>query len=478
MNWQINWNNYTRSNKFNLFDFYFGIFITIFVVIGLYLNYFEIGKLYTDSGIFSAVSINLSKGAKLYVDTWENKPPGIFYLFRFCNLFLSAKNSIFFLGLLSHLIIFISIYSFYYLKSKSLISAFPILLLTIHTFFNSKISSEPLTTELYGTALILISILLIEISKNPKYILIALILLGLAPWFKELFLIPSIVILIIFSKINLKNILAFLLPSFLFLILLIINNNLIEFIKMIEFNFFYIQNKTEYLVFNKFNFLHENLGIFFIFLLFLTIYFSVILTIKTKDIKSLKFLLIYISSFIFILVSPYNLGHYLIPILPFLTVSLICITHNNIYNFKPILNLSILIFILAFGSKFEFRFSTKIKKISEDNIEKELNKNKNSTLFIDYSEAAPYYALSEIKHHAFIPIPLRVHFDDNQYGIKNRERLWTELSKNPPQNIITCHTTSFAYWHLPHNNFYETHYQKIDSNLIRFPDPVYLWKRK
>ena len=99
-------------------------------------------------------------------------------------------------------------------------------------------------------------------------------------------------------------------------------------------------------------------------------------------------------------------------------------------------------------------------------------------MFVDYVVKGDYYIKSELIYPSFLPVALPIHFGENTSGLENRERIWQELSKNPPDFLITTYTTSYFSWFLPDSKFYENNYFKIDSIQPENDNVLYLWKHK
>lgn len=466
-------------------NFYFGLITVVTVSVGLLLNIFQPGVIDIDGGIFSAVAYKDLNGGLLYHDAWENKMPGIFYLLE--SLYFIFPNPIyvnFFLTIIVLLIISIGFYliSFHYSKSVFISLFLEIIFLVL--FIQPQFIGDGLSTELFASACLILSLISFyypfQISKiNNEHL--AAFFCGLSIWFKEIFLLLA---LIVFGMIWLKNknkwlILIFFLPSILISTILILQGSFNGFIDSVIYNFAYVSNGEKANYMDKIKMVFESILYPILALVFL--YFYILFQLlKTNKKEAIIFLTLIPASLLLYIISPYSFGHYLIPFVIFLFISLMGLIKIFIENKLPLtmLYLSLIISAFTLGKKVNVKLVYQISAFKHDVISKKLIEDKDASLFVDFVDAVPYYIKGKKKHHAFLPVPLRVHFEDNATGTLNRNRLWKELSENPPKYLITSFTTSFAYWHLPHNGFYEKKYEKTDSVLNKNKEWVYLWQLK
>ncbi len=457
----------------------------IVVNTGLVLNLFQPGVIDVDGGIFSAVAYKDLHGGTLYLDAWENKMPGVFYVLElFYFLFPSPIYANFIITFLLFLVFSIGFYliSFHFTKSIiiSIITEIVFLVLFIHHSF----VGDGLSTELFASACLILSLTCLYYPfrlfkiKNLHF---SAFFCGISIWFKEVFL-PLALIVFVFIWLQSKNkkiLLSFLIPSILFSFILLLQGTFIGFIDSIAYNFEYVSKGEKINYTEKINMVFQSIIAPLIALLFYSIY-AAILLFKTKRKEILLYLSFIPASLLLFFISPYSFGHYLIPTVVFLFISILGIIKLSIENKMPLtlLYVSLLISAYALNKQRDVNLVYRISEFKHDAISKKLSEDKDGTLFIDFVDAVPYYIKSNKKHHAFLPVPLRVHFEDNATGILNRNRLWKELSENPPKYLITNFSTSYTYWHLPHNGFYKKKYEKTDSVLDKNKEWVYLWQLK
>ncbi|MBL7836573.1 MAG: glycosyltransferase family 39 protein, partial [Bacteroidetes bacterium] len=177
---------------------------------GLVLSFIQPGTIITDGGIFSSIAYKDLNGGTLYVDAWENKPPGIFYLIELFMLVIPEPvYAVFILSVLALVGLSLLVYTFIFNSTNSLSAS-----LSLGTIGSAIILFKPncgdgLYTEIYGTLSLVGAMILIHklnLTGKTKYLNYSLILIGLSIWFKEPFVLISIpIILYIFSKGHFKN---------------------------------------------------------------------------------------------------------------------------------------------------------------------------------------------------------------------------------------------------------------------------------
>jgi hypothetical protein len=264
-------------------------------------------------------------------------------------------------------------------------------------------------------------------------------------------------------------------------VLLAVNHSLIPFIQTLQYNFSYTNVKTAIPFTQKWNDININfiqvLPIISIAFLF---YFYSNLQQKENRLAALFWLVFMGASGLMVLLSPYNFGHYYLPLFTFFFFVLV-----QLYTLKEEQNKSNLIFTIVVlislyqtDKKLNPQFEFSIKKYHEDAITRHLSKQNNKTLFVDCVEHGSYYIKTNLLYNTFLPVALPVHFSDDLQGTKNKKRIWKELSDKPSDYLIRTYTTGFYYWSLPHNGFYDKHYELIDSAIQSNTNTLYLYRYK
>jgi 4-amino-4-deoxy-L-arabinose transferase-like glycosyltransferase len=473
-------------------QYYYGLIATLVIALGLFLNNIQPGFILTDGGIFSAIAYKLISGGTLYIDAWENKPPGIFYLIAVFYFVIPSK--VYALYLMSGLFIIATslvLYAITFNVFQSALKSSLFIALALQFIIYPNNIGDGLYTEIYGTFCILLSIYFWDIynQKNQnKFAYLSWFTLGFSCWFKEPFFIVCIPLLIFYLR-ELENkgvikylLLSFFVPSFLILIILFINNSLQGFIEMLVYNFTYLESGEKISFDVKIRDLYNNL-IVKNAIISITFLLLILRKVNSKNqfISKIIWISVLLLSLVFVFLSPYNFGHYYIVFFTLFFVVFIKIYEIGQQDF-PIINLLItpILFISLYqlnktnplNLKFEFNL------YKEDNITKHL-KNANATsLFVDCVEEGGYYIKGNVLYKTSFPVALPVHFKDHFKGIHNRNKIWKDLSTQKPQFIIKNHTTSFFYWHLPHNGFYEKEYNVVDSSLNQLNQKIYLLRNK
>lgn len=475
------------------FKFYFGLIACFIVTIGIFLSFIHLGDLKTDGSIFAAVALKDLNGGTLYINAWENKPPAIFYLIEvFLLIVPNTVYAVFYLTLSSFLLTSFCLYIIILnnLKSYSASILFTILAI-FFTIYGNNIG-DGLCTEIYGTLCILISIVLLLLYQNTNrnvYLIASSMILGLSFWFKEPFVFVCFVLLVInlqslqSRKLKLYYALSIIIPSFIIIVLLYSQNSLFGYIESIKYNISYLNLEEAISLKVKINDLYKNLiypiltaTLFFSYLAYKTL-------INNKTSKEALFqLLFFLSTCIIFGLSPHNFGHYYYPTftLIFIVFSKIYSLYFQAYNIKlkwPLILICIYTFYRIDETQ-KPNWTFEIRPLVNDKFVTYLKKQKGKTLFVDYVVKGDYYLKSGLTYPSFLPVALPIHFGENPSGLKNRERIWKELSSNPPDFLITTYTNSYFSWYLPDSKFYENNYYKIDSILPADDNILYLWKHK
>ena len=469
---------------------YFGFAAIAFIAIGLILNYIQPGTIHTDGGLFGAVAYKDLNGGTLYVDAWENKAPGIFYLLElFMLVSPDPVNALFVAAFSGLLTLSLSLYYIVYKSTKSLSVSLLFTPIALYfTIFKNTIG-DGLYTEIFGMMFLLLGFALsLRDAITKRGLIVALALTGTAFWFREPFIlmvVPLAYLIYLKNKAKISfrvSILALLIPSALFIILLGIGGSLSGFFDMLKYNFFYIGTEEVVSFKVKLNDLYNNL-FHKILPLLLFAGFITYQSIKLKEIKTnvLIILIVFLASFAMVLASPHNFGHYYFPVYVTFFVFVI-IVYGQLQ--EKTMGLKLPIIILCIYTMYQLDDNNKIKftysvtPYQSDKIADFLKKEKDKTLFVDYVTRSDYYLKSEKVPVSFVPVALPIHFQNNVYGLKNREKIWKDLSTKTPDYLITTYTTAYFSWFLPETEFYNKHYEKIDSLKKPDEDIIILWRRK
>ena len=479
--------NLFKSSKSN---FYFGIVATIAVAYGLFLNMIKPGDIDIDSAICGAVANKNSSQGGLYISAWENKPPALIYLLQGLMFFSQNKVYIFFsLALFSAIFLALGIYFLVYKYVQSVTVAIILCTFSFGVIIQPHFYGYGLYTELFCAIFLVYALVFYEYPSIKNHIYIAAIFAGFSFWFKEPCLLAAMSILgLLITKnkqksVQFKLLFYFFLPSIYFILLLMLNGSLIAFIKTIQYNFAYINTQERASLFKKlFDFRTSFIypSIFLILALLMLFYW--LLKKKKLNVEHLFFTLITLSSSLFFILSPYFFGHYYLTfvIMFFVLVGKFYESYKLSVKFTNSLFIAICFYLtyLSINHYVKPQFTYKIHDYQPDNITKKLIAEPNKTLFVDYAYAVEYLIKSNNIHHAFLPVPLSVHFNETPLGIKNRERIWYEMNHPKADFLITTHTTSYFYWSLPNHYFYEEFYEKIDSIHKKDDNVMYLWQLK
>jgi len=473
--------------------FYFGLASVLLISSGLFLAGIQPGDVYTDGGIFSAVALKDLSGGTLYADAWENKPPAIFYLLELFMLAIPEPvYAVFTMAFTAFLTTSLSLYLLIQKYLKSIMASVMFTAIALYFTLNRNNIGDGLYTEIYGTLCILISLVFMErFAENgrPAFVLASAFALGLAPWFKEPFLLICLPVLLIHfrvlktGRLRYKYAIAAAVPGILMMLMLWLQGSLQGFIDGIEYNFRYLQPENAVPAAAKLRDYMQNLinpltGLILLFGLFI---FRNLKHKKTQA-EMLLYLGLMLSSTIFVFLSPYNFGHYYYPsfVLLFVLVAKAFQLHASI---RPdasglLIILLSLYTIYRIDQKQSPKFVFQVRPYHGNNISTFLKGQKGKTLFVDYVVKSDYYIKTGLIYPTFLPVALPVHFSESPQGLKNRAQIWRELSKSPPDFLLTTYTTSYFSWYLPETDFYRKNYEKTDSLQVSGEEILYLWKRR
>lgn len=459
---------------------------------GLVLQYIQPGFILTDGGIFSAIAYKDLNGGTLYVDAWENKPPGIFYLLEcFMLIIPNPVYAVFILVFFALIGIGILTYIYLFECFKSLLLTVLIMGLALFYILNKNVTGDGLYTEIYGTLPILGALVILKIhetSLKKWHIILSHILFGLAFWFKEPFFLLSIIGFFKLqfhsvSRLNwIKALSFFFIPSLFFVLLMAVQGELPAFIEMIKYNITYVSSETVVSAKVKLNEFYNQLLHPLIPLILISTYaLYKAIKDKTSRMNALFILVLWIASSVFIFISPYNFGHYYFPlyVCTFLLIGeTYALMKEKAVLFKtPFIILSIYT-IYQFDQENKFKLVYSIQPYQEDKLIRILKKDKTKTLFVDYVNRGDLYIKAEKVPVTFVPVALPVHFQSNDIGKANRDRIWHDLEEKKPDYVITTFTTAYFSWFLPNSPYYENNYNKIDSLTYPNENILILWKRK
>ena len=466
--------------------------------LGLFMAMVQPGSLFTDGSIFSAVALKDSHGGQLYLNAWENKPPGIYYLIEgFLLLIPNPVYAVYALAVCAFLSIAACQFYIIYRQTESfglsLIIAF---IASYYTVYKNNIA-EGLMTEIYGTACVMIALAVYTHytqHKQFKLLLLGAVSIGGSIWFKEPFALLYVCVLLLFitktkqHTQRLQLFLASLIPTVFCIIMLWIdtdangNRALEGFIDAVKYNFNYLQTDQAIAYKTKLNSLYEHFIRYGIGMLFLMLYMSIkLIRQKGALIDVILMWSIVVSAGFIFWSSPYDFGHYYFPFfaLFYIGFALLYGQFNRLYKGSLTLTVGLLgLFQMYAIDKTPLKLNYELQTYQEDNIVKTLKKHPNKTLFVDYVNKGDYYLKSGLNYTTFLPVALQVHFNESPQGLKNRERIWKELSQDKPDFLITTHTTSYFSWFLPDPDFYKSNYTKVDSVIKVDENPVYLWQLK
>ncbi len=479
--------NIFNSNKSN---FYFGIVACVIIVTGLFLTLVQPGLIDLDTSLCAAVANkNLHQGG-LYISTWENKPPALIYLLQLLIFIFSNHVYLFFcLAYFVAIVLALGLYLLYYKYFESIFITILFSFFSFILIFQAQFYGYGLYTELFCAICIVYALVFFEYKTIKNNYNLAALLAGLSFWFKEPSLLPALLILVLLLivnqslKLRLKLIIYFAIPSLFFLILLSINGSLLAFIKTIIYNFSYINTSEKVLLIDKIGLINQHLfaPVKFICITFCVIFIWSIIN-KKITVELLFFIFIAIASGSFFLLSPYSLGHYYLPFAVCFFIVFVKFYSHYKQHIKVVNSIFLcVIMFLTYQSINHYikpEFTYKIEPYKPDNIAKRLFAEPKKTLFVDYVNKVDYFIKGNKIHPTFVPVALPVHFGDSAQGIVNRKRIWHEMNHTKSDFLITTHTTSYFYWHIPNNGFYEKNYEKIDSLTDKDKFIIYLWQLK
>ncbi len=485
---------FNSIGKTNLNQKYiFGLVASALLSVGLILSFIQPGTIITDGGIFSSIAFKDLKGGHLYVDAWENKPPGIFYLIEFFMIVIpDPVYAVFILSLLALSGLSLLVYTFIFQSTQSLIASLSLSFIGIAIIVFKSNCGDGLYTEIYGTICLLAALVAYkkyQLNNRISLINLSFGLLGLSFWFKEPFGLIAIAtfVYLLYTSDRKRNwlyaILFFSLPSLFFIGLLFMQGSFLPFIETVIYNFSYASAESHSVsVKVKLVELYNNQYKDIAPILLGGIYFTVKALQESKyKTRIWLMLIVWASSLLFAFISPYNLGHYYIP---FNTFTILFIAEAFNWNLSPPFSYKWPLVILSMYSLYRFdehynlNLKFNIQPYQADRIVQRLKDEKDKTLFVDFVDRGDLYIKTEKVPVTFVPVALPIHFQSDSSGLRHRKRIYSELEKFKPDYVITTFTTAYFSWFMPNSPYYENNYNKIDSILQNEDHILILWKRK
>ncbi len=486
MQFTLNINN----NKPSQSKIWFAYLSLGLISVFLLLSFLQPGYLEIDGSIFSSVALKISKGGTLYVDAWDNKPPGIFYLIALFYAFV--PNNVYALFVMSYIFLIINVFCLFFLIQRALQTVlFSVLFCSIALVFilNHNIIMDGLFTEIYGTAFVLSSwvfLIVYQEKRKNKFLYLSFLLLGFSFWFKEPFIFVALALLAYYffkikqNKLFFKGFLFFLMPSGFFVVLLLINHSLLPFIEIIKYNFYYIEDDkgVNYMV-KVDSYVKHLLRYFYIWMVPLFLFLFRIINEKKHFLETVLLLGIFLSSTLFVFISPYDFGHYYFP--SFVLFFLIIVKFQELFNLLNRSNI-LIFYALTVYTLYKIndlnlaQFKYEMEPYKEDVITQHLKKEKNKTLFVAFVEQGSYYVKSDCVFPTFLPLELPLHFRDNLKGKQNSVRFWKNLRTNHPDYIIKNYAEPHFDWYIADSNFITLNYHLVDSSVVNSNRKAFLYR--
>lgn len=463
----------------------------LILAMGLCFSFLQPGVIYTDGGIFSAVAYKDLHGGTLYVDAWENKPPGIFYLLElFMLLIPDPVYAVYVPAVLSFIGLALLIYTYVFNRLNSLSVSLFLVAMGYSFIFYKFNWFDGLYTEIYG-ALSVVAALVChqksEVNKKAIYRNSSYILLGLAFWFKEPFILLSLSglwYISVYSEDRIKwfkAVIYFSLPSIFFIGLMALQGALPAFFNMLIYNFIYTKAAQVVSPETKLSELYGNIFNYMTLINVFLIYWIFRATVQLHKARQvIASLLILISSLSFVFISPYNFGHYYIPFYIFL-ILFICDAYYWNLDLTSVYKIPFVVICIFSLSSLEDIYKPELRYgiayYHPDRLVETLRQDKDKTLFVDLVERGDMYIKARKIPVTYVPVGLAVHFQEDSMGLINRKRIYGEIETHKPDYLITNHTASYFSWSMPDAPYYINHYNQVDS--IRNEEGIIiLWKRK
>lgn len=482
---------------------------------GIFLHYQDV-PLLGDAGAFAGIAEHMNHGQVLYRDVWDNKAPGIFFLFRFF-LFLGQGSTLTF-HIVQALFIFLCIgilwqliYSFHRRSIWIAILMVPLMLLLFTEWAYYFCGHY---TEEYGCYFLFFSAAIFQLSQRKEngvdiWAIVAGMLAASAVLIKEPFA-PALLLMAAFvwKNSHIKTLLYFIsgaaFPVILFVLYLTLNQAWTAYFNYLQFAFSYASDNV-----SKMEIMKQQwatlLGnwelrwhIYPVFLLIgLVPAFVNKMHVKNKQTWWL-ILLLFISANIFLIVSKNMYGHYILPVVFFGSIMFVfgLIELLNIINrfrkkmkwpavlrFIPVLVILIWIYKplkeslhYLFSEKYPLNISEKQEKAS---IIQKLGDAR--TVFVDVQDMGRVYPYAgKISGQPF-PSPYYIYFTQEgktNQAEENIKRLVNAFKQNPPDALITSKTMNAGFVRAGVCNDILMNYNLHDSMVVIGDAKVYFYRKR
>ncbi len=489
LQFQLKIKSITNGGQNRKSNFYYGLIVINILALGFIFGFLNPGELHTDGGTFAAIAFKDINGGKLYLDTWDNKPPGIYYLIEiFFKIIPSEVYALYCLSITGILTLVNGLYftSFYLLKSLllSILVITSFILISVNGYF----MDDGLYTEIYGSSFIIWSLFYYHQfcrSNKVRHAFISAFLAGVAFWFKEPFIFLSIPIVIFLGlklrlwKQLLKVIFFMMLPSSLFILILLMVGSLNGFFDLIFYNLGFAGSKSVFITTNQLQILWGSvLRPLLIVWSIVVVYGLFSVTKKELRTQVIFSLILLAGGLLFIFISPDSFIHYYLPftVILFYCLSVFLSFENLHYKgSRVILYILMLYNANKLDNEYSRRFKTSFALYMPDRIAETLKNDKSATLFVDHVSASEYYIKGEKKFTTFIPVPFFNHLSGSAQGMINRQRIYDELRGHKPDYIIANESGSEMANCFPDLSFFSANYEKRDS-IMKFGNRLFLWK--
>jgi hypothetical protein len=454
----------------------------------------------TDSGAFSALALHMAQGKQLYVDVWDNKPPGVFLLYQLAIMGIS--KSWFAIHVLLAFLNGILFWLIFSALKKVLQSAVLALLLCLGfgmIYFDVSLYSTGGLTEEFGTmSLIMGSAIIILFVKRSWLPTLGIALISLAPWFKEPFAFISALVLLYLFFFNWeklakwKLVLAIFLPHILMGAWLF-NAGILD---------FYIETIIRNIAYTKADgtilfSLQKNYALMLIYywntnyLFCLAIGVSFFLLMKEFILqlrcKNLIFYVLFgLASAYAVFMSAKGFGHYFqMGSFFLLSSATLVLWYCNQKSKIPIyailrlvftFYLTSLIYEYAITTPFSFTYENANKNHLTEYIQK--HKNEGDELFVESQNLGAMYLETGCISSVQMPVAFGVHIETD-WGVHIMRRQDSVLRAKPPKFVLQNRAWEPSTGLFNTREYFNKNYVIIDSMQSKdSPDLFYLLKRK
>ena len=495
---------------------YYGALVVLaFFAAYLVGQHFSKSSLHGDSGAFAGVAQHLLHGKILYKEVWDQKPPGIYFLFAFFEWIGHGNSQTFhFIQMFFVFILVFFLLQFYNQCYKKVGWYFVFTIpLFLFSFMHWGYYYTGFYTEEYGSYFLLFAILLLQMNKpSCRMYFLAGILSGISFLIKEpfLFLIFGFVFYILFTaELKIKSTFVFILgsalPVLLILIYLLANDAWGDYVKYLSFSVHYsaIQDEVKpgFWAGLKLFFIEWEKNVPLLRLLF-WVGIGSLLDWKNNK-KRWHFGAFYFALFILSALIP-TLGkvqyaHYFIPMAIFgalfsiqgmfwfanRIVAILDPFIRKRYLIRLWMPLFLIFAVAVYGQEsyaflWKGKFPQPVAESSERNSLLNATHGKQS-LYVDMEYFGYYYWQSGLIGSLPFPSPYAGFFDGTggeSAGYENRKRFKEAFLKSPPQIIISRKNFSAAIVSTDLLNYTSQNYQLKDSFLNCMAEMSYVWSFK